>query len=55
MLLEIIINKKPSIIERIYEEELYLKSDRYEKDKKYWEENLEDIQVKTILKRRNKY
>lgn len=46
--------KKSSIVEHIEAEEAYLKSDRYEKDKKYWTENLEDIQVKTILKRRNK-
>jgi len=46
--------EKASIIERIQAEEEYLKSSRYEKDKKYWSEGFEGIQRKTILKRKNK-
>lgn len=51
---EILLNGKTSIVEHITAEELYLKSDRYEKDKQYWSENLEDISLKTSLKKRNK-
>ena len=45
---------KPSIVEHIEAEEAYFKSERFKKDKKYWEDNLDDINLKTILKKRNK-
>ena len=51
---EAILKDKVSIVEHIKGEETYLTSDRCEKDRKYWGNNLEDIQVKTILKRNNK-
>lgn len=51
---EIFLSKKASIVEHIEAEEEYLKSNRYEKDKAYWMEKLDDIQEKTILKRKNK-
>lgn len=51
---EIIERVRPSIVEHIEAENVYLSSERFNKDKLYWEGNLDDIQVKTILKRKSK-